>query len=141
MKIYPTRAVEGRGRIVRLLLYASCITLGVFLAWRPGVAVADGGGFPTATLTPTTPPTFTPTPTLTLIPTSQLIVFPPTLTPTPLGTPLALQPIPELLVATPPSAASRIVTPLSCGIFALVVLLLAILGFMYLRTQIREEAT
>jgi hypothetical protein len=130
-------SLRGAGLKIALILGMFLISL-----WISGAqaVLADAGGWPTATSTPTQViiilPTFTPSPSV--IPTSQLLTFPPTPTYTPVVPLLSGElAAPELQARAEASRSSTGLglTWLTCLPFGFVFAALGIAGYYYFRIR------
>jgi hypothetical protein len=145
MKTDPCRRPA---RVLPLWL-AAALLLALALIWagQPTPGLADAGGWPTASPSPTLTPTTTtdpyPYPPAFLIspePTSPLLLFPPTPTYTQVVPGFAVElAVPEVQaqVATPAPPTARL-TWVTCVPFALIILAIALVGTLALRSRIRQ---
>jgi hypothetical protein len=120
-------------KVLCILLLGMVAALGFWRLAPAQKALADGGGLPTRTPTRTLIP-FLPTVTPTS-PDDLLLVFPPTATSTLEAMLLGEQALPPAEVA----ATTRPFSLLSCWPFAVVILLLLVVGVMYISNR-RQSA-
>jgi hypothetical protein len=129
----PSFSLKVLGIILTVLL--SCL---LALVWADPV-LADGGGWPTATLTPTqvppTPAPPSPTPLLTAIPTSPHLSFPATPTFTPVVPAMAELAAPQLQGQRANADAGLRLTWMTLLPFVVVFAGLGAAGFLWLRSR------
>jgi hypothetical protein len=130
---------SSRGAGLKIASISAMLLISLWISGAQAV-LADAGGWPTATSTPTQViiilPTLTPTPSI--VPTSQLLTFPPTPTYTPVFPLLSGElAAPELQARADSSRASNSLglSWLTCLPFGFVFAALGIAGYYYFRIR------